>query len=56
MPGTVGGTPVNLQKIDTATIQRAAAGLPSSVFSTLQQVAGHQTPYAGTGFGQFQVI
>lgn len=56
VPGTAGGTPINLQKIDSAAIQRAAADLPSSVFNTLQQVAGHHTPYASASYGQFQVI
>jgi hypothetical protein len=54
-PAVPGGTPVNLQKIDSAAIQRAAADLPSSVFNTLQQVAGHRTPFASAGYGQFQV-
>ena len=53
-----GGTPINLQKLDSATIQRAAAGLPSNIYNALQQVAGH-TPYTGGPppgpFGQFQV-
>ncbi|KAK2165050.1 hypothetical protein LSH36_55g00002 [Paralvinella palmiformis] len=48
----IGATPnINLQNVDVATIQRAAAGLPSSVYNSLAQVAG-QTPFGG--FNQFQ--
>lgn len=46
---------MNLQKLDSATIQRAAAGLSSSMFNALQQVAG-QTPFGASGYGQFQVL
>jgi len=46
LPGTaMSDTPMNMQNYDPAVIQRAAAGLPSSVFNTLQQVAGQHTPY-----------
>jgi len=48
-PGLMGtamsDTPLNLQNIDTAAIQRAAAGLPSSILNTLQQVAGQHTRF-----------
>lgn len=41
--------------VDQAAIQRAAAGLPSSVYNSLQQVAGQYTPYGNnTPYGQFQ--
>ncbi|XP_064612097.1 transcription elongation factor SPT6-like [Liolophura sinensis] len=43
-PMTSGRTPqvggINLQTVDPATIQRAAAGLPSNIYNTLAQVAG----------------
>lgn len=39
---------MNLQNVDNAAIQRAAAVLPNSVYSTLQQVAGGHTPYGGS--------
>ncbi|OWF42541.1 Transcription elongation factor SPT6 [Mizuhopecten yessoensis] len=35
---------INLQGVDAATIQRAAAGLPSNIYNTLAQVAGAATP------------
>jgi len=38
-------TPLNLQNVDPAAIQRAAADLPTSVLNTLQQVAGQHTPF-----------
>ena len=41
---------VNLGKPDSAAIQRAAAGLSSSVYSTLQQVAGQTPGFPSQGF------
>ncbi len=50
MTGNINQTPsLNLQNVDAATIQRAAAGLSSSVFNTLSQVAG-QTPAQAAAF------
>ena len=40
---------LNLRNVDAAAIQRAAAGLPSSVYNTLAQVAGN-TPAAGNQY------
>ena len=41
MVNPVPATPsINLQSVDAATIQRAAAGLPSNIYNTLAQVAG----------------
>ena len=49
-PAHMAATPSHgLQGVDAATIQRATAGLPNSVFNTLAQVAGN-TP----GFPQAQ--
>lgn len=50
-PG-LGNTPsFNLQGVDAATIQRAAAGLPSNIYNTLAQVAGvTPTPRITPGF------
>jgi hypothetical protein len=57
--GALGGTPVGggLHNVDTAAVQRAAAGLSSAMLSTLQQVAaaGQQTPYAGAAYGRLPV-
>lgn len=40
VPGSNFATPsINLQGVDAATIQRAAAGLPSNIYNTLAQVA-----------------
>ena len=44
-PALLGDTPLNLQNVDAAAIQRAAADLPSNVLNTLQQVAGQHTPF-----------
>lgn len=39
---------MNLHNVDNAAIQRAAAVMPNSVYSSLQQVAGGHTPYGGS--------
>ena len=41
----IGDTPLNLQNVDAAAIQRAAADLPTNVLNTLQQVAGQHAPF-----------
>ncbi|XP_064619005.1 transcription elongation factor SPT6-like [Lineus longissimus] len=51
MSTNIGATP-NLHGLDAATIQRAAAGLPSSVFNSLAQVAG-ATPQQFQNAGNF---
>ena len=42
---TMSDTPLNLQNVDAAAIQRAAAGLQGSVLNALQQVVGQHTPF-----------
>ena len=52
-PMMTGTTPsINYQGLDPAAIQRAAAGLPNSIYNSLAQVAG-QTPAGGYGAGSF---
>ena len=36
--------------VDTATIQRAAAGLPSNIYNTLAQVAGATPHFQNTNY------
>lgn len=51
MTSQINQTPsMNLGKLDSAAIQRAAAGLPSSVYNTLAQVAGQTPGFPGQGF------
>lgn len=66
IPGTPARTPMGMTSgsnpsmtpriagVDAAAIQRAAAGLPSSVFNSLSQVAG-QTPFGTNTYNPIQV-
>lgn len=52
LPAQMGSTPtMNMGRVDAATIQRAAAGLPSNVYNTLAQVAGQTPAQYGMPFG-----